>query len=324
MMVIAHVTALTLAYLLDLLFGDPRTKYHPVVLMGNMISTFERLFNKGRARKWKGLIATLIPGLAIAMIVFLFMAVAYHVHLAIGVLLEACILWGCIGGKSMISHIENIYEHLENRQIKAARQETAMIVSRDTTQLSEEEMVRASLESIGENISDSVTAPMLYALIGGAPLAVFYRFMNTSDAMIGYRTSRYEQYGWGAARIDDVLNLIPSRITALCMTTAVWYVNQTKWLQAFKVTWEHAKLHESPNAGYGEAAMAGILNVRLGGPTKYRGEMIDRPFFGRGERKLDIPCLQDGLLVWRVTLVHFIVFLWMFGGVTWLTQSVLS
>lgn len=311
---IAHLIAVTFAYILDILFGDPRTSVHPVVLMGKLVSYGEKRYNSGSYLRIKGMLATVIPAIFIFIIMALLIILSYFVFTWVGILVEAVILWLFIGGKSMISHIESIYEKLQAGDMELARQETGMIVSRDTSELQEKDIVKAAVESIGENISDSVTAPFLYAVIGGAPLAAIYRFVNTADAMIGYRTERFKDYGFFAAKLDDLLNLAPARITALLMTTAVWKINKASWIEALSVTLKHARFHESPNAGYGEAAMAGVLHIKLGGPTMYNGTIRERPHFGFGDRLIDIGCLRDGLSVWRITIVNYLVLLWMVGG----------
>ncbi|WP_240377700.1 adenosylcobinamide-phosphate synthase CbiB [Bacillus piscicola] len=309
-----HLLAITCAYLLDRKFGDPHASWHPVVIMGNIIAASEKKCNKGKGLRGKGAIAVLLPAILL-FVAFLFIILfSYQLHFLLGAVLEALLLWLLVGGTSMTNIVEQIYQSLLTKNIEKARQGTAMIVSRNTDHASEEDIVKAVLESLGENISDSVTAPFFYAFIGGAPLAAFYRFINTADAMIGYRTERYRQYGWAAARTDDLLNLIPARVTALLMTLSARRVKKVSWKKALAVMWKDARQHDSPNAGFGESAMAGILDVQLGGPTVYHGKIKPRPFLGNGTRSLDAACMKDGLIVWQSTILRAVTVLWLIGG----------
>ncbi|SDH09341.1 adenosylcobinamide-phosphate synthase [Alteribacillus persepolensis] len=313
--VILHLLAVTAAYVMDRLFGDPKTAVHPVVLMGKLIQFGETRLNQGRFRKGKGIVFCLISAAFLLAAAIAFTYGAYSVSIWLGVLFEAVIIWLMIGGESMVKQAVSIYESLSNSNLSNARTQTGMIVSRDTSQMEESGIIRAVLESIGENISDSVTAPLFYALIGGAPLAVLYRYINTSDAMLGYTSQRLKQFGWASARFDDVLNLIPARITAAVMTVSVWKIKAATWQEAVYVIKHFAHLHESPNSGYGEAAMAGVLAIRLGGPTPYPDKLVQRPYFGVGKRPVQHVLIAEGITVWHVTILLFISLLWMIGGV---------
>ncbi|MFB4163475.1 adenosylcobinamide-phosphate synthase CbiB [Alteribacillus sp. JSM 102045] len=311
----AHLIAITISYLFDRLFGDPRVSFHPVVLMGNIISYLEKYLNRGRFVKGKGIITCFFPA------VFLFIAsgavtlLSYQLSVWTGILTEAFILWLMIGGTSMVKEAKKIYMLLSQNQLAKARKQTAMIVSRDTLHMDEQQITRSVLESTGENISDSVTAPLFYAFIGGAPLAVVYRYVNTADAMIGYTSPRFKEFGWAAARSDDVLNYIPARITSFLMICTIWKIKAADWKEALSVVKGFASLHESPNSGYGEAAMAGVLQVRLGGPTPYQDKWVNRPYFGRGDQPLHADRIKEGLIVWHLSILYFLSLLWIAGGV---------
>ncbi|WP_158735286.1 adenosylcobinamide-phosphate synthase CbiB [Alteribacillus sp. YIM 98480] len=310
----AHLIAITVSYLLDRLFGDPHFSFHPVVLMGRMISYIEKKWNKGRWIKGKGILASFLPAILLFGLSYVLTFTAYQFSIWTGILTEALIIWFMIGGTSMVKEAKQIYDYLSQDDLAKAREQTAMIVSRNTDQMDDTQITRSVLESTGENISDSVTAPFFYAFIGGAPLAVFYRYINTSDAMIGYTSKRFKEFGWAAARSDDVLNYLPARLTALVMTLTVWKIKASSWLSTVLVIKHYAPLHESPNSGYGEAAMAGILHVKLGGPTPYLDKWVKRPYFGNGDRCLHAELIKEGLIVWHLSIIYFISLLWITGG----------
>ncbi|MDA3128660.1 adenosylcobinamide-phosphate synthase CbiB [Aliibacillus thermotolerans] len=313
-----HLYSITIAYLLDKWLGDPRVRFHPVVFIGKTIAFFARHLNKGKLRTLKGVVATLVPALLLTGMVYALTFVTYDLHHLLGIAFEAIMIWGMIGSKSMIASAESIYEALAREDIARARKQTAMIVSRDTKEMSEEEIVRATVESTGENITDSVTAPLFYALFGGGVAAFFYRYINTSDAMIGYKTREWHQYGKFAARLDDVLNYVPARLTALFMMVVSLKVRHASLKEMWQVVKQDAKKHASPNSGYGEATMAAILHIRLGGPTVYHGKLVQRPYLGKGNRPLTKERIKEGLTVWKDTIRFFIIFTWLIvGGFTY-------
>ncbi|RSL32060.1 cobalamin biosynthesis protein CobD [Salibacterium salarium] len=315
MIIFLHLSALTLAYLLDRWFGDPRVPWHLVSIIGKAISVLDSILNKGTFIKQKGLLMVIGGSVFFFGISLGAMLICYQFHPMAGFVFETGLLWFTIGGKSMIQSANQIYLCLEKDDLESARRKTAMIVSRNTYTMNNQEITRSVLESTGENISDSMAAPMLYGFFGGAPLAVFYRFINTADAMVGYKTDKYKQFGWAAARFDDVLNYIPARLTALLMTLTVWNVKKVTWREAFKKMIKYASFHDSPNSGYGEAAMASVLNVKLGGPTSYHGKIVYRPYLGDGKRKLTNDCIKDGINVWNWTGILVLFCLWMIGGI---------
>lgn len=282
MVLIFHLTAVTAAYVLDQLFGDPHKRWHPVILMGNILQYVDDQGNKGseRAKKIKGIVLIYTAAFILTGSAFALISLFYIFNPAAGIAVEAIIIWLMIGGRSMKSSAAAIHEELAGGNLEKARLLTSYIVSRDTSTMTEEQISRSVVESTGENTSDSVTAPLFYALLGGAPLAVFYRLFNTADAMIGYRTEKHLSFGFGAAKTDDLLNWLPARLTAFLMGfSSLWLKRQTL-LKTWKDTAEHARLHESPNAGFGESAMSAVLFTKLGGPAVYHGTVRDRPYLG--------------------------------------------
>ncbi|MFN4155558.1 MAG: adenosylcobinamide-phosphate synthase CbiB [Paracoccaceae bacterium] len=259
---------LFLAMLLDATLGEPRGIWdrvpHPAVLMGRVVGWLDRRFNKGARRRVKGVIALVIMALG-----------AYGLGHLIALVPDYGVLEGVaaailLAQKSLVDHVRAVADGLR-QSLPAGRQAVAMIVGRDTAAMAEPAVARAAIESAAENLSDGVIAPAFWFLVGGLPLMLVYKITNTADSMIGHRTERLEQFGWAAARFDDLLNLIPARLTAVLIA-----VSHGCWRA--RPILRDAPLHRSPNAGWPEAAMAVVLNVALSGPRAYHGVMSEFPW----------------------------------------------
>ncbi|OSP53744.1 CobD/CbiB family cobalamin biosynthesis protein [Pseudoruegeria sp. SK021] len=274
-------TLLVLALLLDAAFGEPEALWsrlpHPAVVMGRIIATADRRFNTGPRRKAAGI--AVMTGLGLAAL-----ATGWLLsHLPGGPLIEALLAAILLAQRSLTQHVSAVASALR-RSLEAGRASVGMIVGRDTAALTEPAVARAAIESAAENLSDGVIAPALWFLIGGLPGLLLYKITNTADSMIGHRTPRHEQFGWAAARFDDLLNLIPARLTALLI--ALTYAPLRDWpriwpkvgSQLWPQITRDAALHRSPNAGWPEAAMAIALNTALSGPRSYDGQMQDFPW----------------------------------------------
>jgi adenosylcobinamide-phosphate synthase len=273
-----YAAPLVLALILDAFMGEPDWAWkrvpHPAVLMGRAIGWLEQNLNEGDNRFFNG-----------AMGVFVLAAVAGIVgqviqHLPFGGLLEIIVAAILLAQKSLAQHVQVVADALR-QSTEDGRQAVAMIVGRDTKDMTDDAIARGAIESAAENFSDGVVAPAFWFLIAGLPGLMVYKLVNTADSMIGYRNERYEQFGKFAARLDDVLNWIPARLTALILILA-----SRQW-SAWSVIRRDAPLHRSPNAGWPEAAMARTLNVALSGPRAYDGEMRDFPWVnGEGARDI--------------------------------------
>ena len=261
-------TLLLPALLLDAALGEPKWLWdrypHPAVLMGRAIAWCDSRFNAGSGKRLKGTATMAALGLAA-------MAIGWLIHLIpdFGILeiIAAAIL---LAQKSLVQHVRAVADELR-LSLTGGRRAVSMIVGRDTANLDEPAVARAAIESAAENLSDGVIAPAFWFLIGGLPGLMLYKITNTADSMIGHRTPRHEQFGWAAARFDDLLNLIPARLTALLLALTHGWTDARPILR-------DAPLHRSPNAGWPEAAMAVILNTALSGPRAYHGEMRDFPW----------------------------------------------
>jgi adenosylcobinamide-phosphate synthase len=280
------------AMALDAVMGEPRWLWtrtpHPAVLMGRLIGWCDQRFNTGP--RWHNgvlVVMSLVAGAGL-----------------LGVIIEALPLgwlWSLLGAaillaqKSLVQHVQAVADGLRYG-VGEGRRAVAMIVGRDTRDMDEPAIARAAIESAAENFSDGVIAPAFWFLVGGLPGILIYKAINTADSMIGYRTQRHEQFGWAAARLDDVLNWVPARITAGLIALAFWSA------RAVEVVRADAGLHRSPNAGWPEAAMAGVLDVALSGPRSYHGETRDYPWVnGSGAREIGVAEVEAALSVlWRV------------------------
>jgi adenosylcobinamide-phosphate synthase len=298
--------SLFIGWLLDLILGDPSWLPHPVVGFGKMIAFGEHRLNKGRHRMLKGgLLAVGLILLAFGFIwvlrtvlsvfaIFIFDGTHEQVY-QLPVFLwifDVMAIFCCLAGTTLIREVREVF-HAVDRSLDEGRKQVARIVGRDTSELSAQEVRTAALETLAENLSDGVIAPLFWLAIGGVPAMMAYKMVNTLDSMIGYRTERYKDFGCWAAHIDDVANYIPARITALLMIIAAGKP------QLISFVWRNGRNHASPNSGYPEAALAGILDCRFGGPHYYFGELFDKPYIGENARELTTADMQKAVRINR-------------------------
>ena len=279
--------SLLIALCLDRLFGWPefifRRFSHPVVGFGHLISLFESKLNKST---WSSGIRKATGVFSLFFLLTSFAALSFLILLVIpegpiGVLATSFLVWPLIAAKSLADHVAAVAEPLKANDLPEARQAVSMIVGRNSNQLGSNDIARAALESLAENTSDGVTAPLFWGVLLGFPGVLIYKFVNTADSMIGYKNERYEQFGKFAAKLDDVLNFIPARLTAILMLIITGKIHLIG-----KVFHEGTK-HSSPNAGYPEAALAFILDCRFGGPNYYHGKLVDKPYIGDNDRIIE-------------------------------------
>ena len=283
---------LTAALLLDAALGEPRTIWsrwpHPAVLMGRAVGWMDTRLNQGESRRARGVLAMAALGLGAILLGNLI-----HALPDFG-LIEVLLVAILLAQKSLVEHVRAVGDGLR-MSIGEGRRAVARIVGRDTAAMDQPAIARAAIESAAENLSDGVIAPAFWYLLGGLPGLLLYKITNTADSMIGHRTPRHEEFGWAAARFDDLLNLIPARLTALFLALVHWRPD------AKGVILRDAPLHRSPNAGWPEAAMAVVLGISLSGPRSYSGEMRAFPWVypeGRrdpGPAEIDAACTA----LWR-------------------------
>ena len=294
------------ALILDAALGEPKWLWdrfaHPAVLMGRMIDAMERRYNHGTRRKEKG--AAVMAGLGIGAL-----ATGWAIHaIPDGGVVEIIVAAILLAQRSLVDHVRAVADGLR-LSLGDGRRMVARIVGRDTAQMKAPDVARAAIESAAENLSDGVVAPAFWFLIGGLPGLILYKITNTADSMIGHRTPQFEQFGWAAARFDDLLNWIPARLTA-----ALIALSHGRFDAAAPIL-RDAPLHRSPNAGWPEAAMAVVLNVALSGPRSYGGEVRDFPFVYAEGRKDIGPAEVDAAAraLWRawIGLLILAAAIWM-------------
>lgn len=268
-------------YVLDLLFGDPRCLPHPVAGFGCMIAYAERKWNKGKHRRLKGGIVAFTFPLAVGLTAWGIGAGAKAIGSECYCVVATAMVFYGLANRSLTGEGKEVIRTLEEKGLEAGRQRLSWIVGRDTSALSPKEIYTAVLETMAENLSDGVVAPLFYYAIGGFPAMMAYKMVNTLDSMIGYKDERYIEFGCCAARLDDVLNFIPARLTALLMAVVAYQRG------IFRFILRYGPMHASPNSGYPEAAMAGILNCRFGGAHVYHGLLVSKPYIGDCDRELE-------------------------------------
>ena len=306
------ILPLLIGWILDLLIGDPVWLPHPVVGFGKMISWGEHRLNQGLHRKQKGAL------LAITLILLVFFVIWFLRHLllyldnAFIIIFDTVIIFYCLAGTTLIREVREVFYALD-RSLEEGRQQVARIVGRDTSDLSAQEVRTAALETLAENLSDGVIAPLFWFALLGTPGMLAYKMVNTLDSMIGYKTERYKDFGCWAAHIDDVANYLPARLTALLMILphALFTFN----FSLLTFVWKNGCRHASPNSGYPEAALAGILNCRFGGPHYYFGQLFDKPYIGENERLLTTADMKKAVRMNRVAeilmlLLVILRFIW--------------
>ena len=301
------LSSFLIGWLLDRLFGDPERLPHPVVLFGKMIAKGERMLNLG---KWRVLKGALLAVMLISVVVFAtwtMIVIADKVNIYLGMAMRAILVFYCLAGTTLIREVRQVFYAIDS-SLDEGRQQVARIVGRDTSELTDEEVRKAALETLAENLNDGVIAPLFWFAIGGVPAMMGYKMVNTLDSMIAYHSPRYLKFGKAAARIDDIANYIPARLTALLMLIAARRPNLVSFVM------KYGPCHASPNSGWPEAALAGILGCRFGGPHKYFGETFDKPYIGNQDKPLTREDMEKAVRINRTaeTLGVIIIILLLF------------
>ncbi|KKI90316.1 cobalamin biosynthesis protein CobD [Bacillus sp. SA1-12] len=306
-----HFYLISAAILLDLLIGDPRWFPHPVIIIGKMISFFEGKWNRGRQKKLKGVLLTVtIVGGAYGC-TFILLSLINFIHPIAKLVIEIYLISSTIAMKGLHIAGKEVAAPLLKGDLKLARKKLSYIVGRDTEDLPPQEVARGAVETVAENTVDAIIAPLCWAIIGGAPMAMAYRAANTLDSMVGYKNEKFEKFGWASARFDDVINWIPARLTALLMWLFSWFVPYSFKRNAYKVTLRDAKKHPSPNSGWPEAMGAGLLGVVLGGQNRYKGVVSNRAKMGNPIRSLEPNDIKRMIVYMHGTWIILILFLFL-------------
>lgn len=273
------------AWLLDRLFGDPLRLPHPVVGFGKAISFFEHRLNQGSHRRLKGALVSVFLVAGVYLTTFFLLRQAAFFSSGLLLSLQILLIFYSLAGTTLIREVRMVFKAIDS-SLEEGRKQVARIVGRDTSRLSAQEVRTAALETLAENLSDGVMAPLFWYLLLGVPGMLAYKMVNTLDSMIGYQNERYRRFGCFAARMDDVANYIPARLTAFLMVLVAGRPSLLLFVARY------GKQHASPNSGYPEAALAGILDCRFGGPHDYFGEEVWKPYIGTNPRTLTTEDMQ--------------------------------
>lgn len=307
--------AIAAGFLLDQVFGDPHWLPHPIRAIGWLIGAGEKGIRKVLPKSHAGermggfllvlLVLWITGGVSVGIL-----AVAYWLHPALGFLVETIMCYQLLAAKSLKTESMKVYEAFQKQDTEAARYAVSMIVGRDTKPLSEQGIIKAAVETVAENTSDGVIAPLFYMAIGGAPLAFLYKAINTMDSMIGYKNDSYFYFGFAAAKLDDLVNFIPARLSALIMVlvTPLIHLNQK---QAWRIFIRDRYHHKSPNSAQTEAVCAGALEVQLAGNAYYFGKLCEKPTIGDDTRPIENEDIKRAnRLMMGTAWASLILFLW--------------
>lgn len=324
---ICQTIAIGCGYILDLLIGDPHWLYHPVRLIGNLISLLESILLKEKdtsAKKYrKGMVLAILTPLITGIVIVSILVVGYHINMILGCVIETIMCYQILAVKSLKVESMKVYYALDKEGLQKARNAVAMIVGRDTKQLDEHSVVRAAVETVAENTSDGVIAPLFYMMLFGAAGGFVYKAVNTMDSMIGYKNDKYLYFGRFAAKLDDVVNFIPARIGGCLMVVSAGIAQlaekcNTKdktnshysiW-NAWKIFKSDRKKHSSPNAAQTESACAGALKVALSGDNYYFGKLVHKPQIGEAIRPLEAgDIVRSNILLYITAFLMVIIVL---------------
>lgn len=287
-------------YILDILFGDPKWAPHPVRWIGRAISGLEwflRLLFRGPIMERVGgiFLAILLPTITYSITSYV-ISMSFEFNFYAGLIATIYLGYTTIALGDLVKEARSIEKMLRSDDLEGARSVLSRIVGRETSHLDKNSIIRATVESVSENLSDGVVAPLFYMAIGGVPLAMVYKTINTLDSMLGYKTGRYLHFGWASARLDDLANYIPARITGLLMVIASSFM-RVSTRGAICIMLRDGRKHDSPNAGIPEAAMAGALGVQLGGPSIYFGVLNEKPTIGDPIKVLNLDHIKETIRI---------------------------
>lgn len=311
MYIYATIAALVAGYVLDLIIGDPHGMWHPICFIGNMISFFEKRLRTGKSEQ-KDLVAgvllvILVTGIS-TVIPLVLLLVCYRIWFWLGFAVETYMCYTILATKSLKTESMKVAKALETEGLEAGRYAVSMIVGRDTKDLTEAGVVKAAVETVAENTSDGILAPMFYMMIGGPVLGYFYKAVNTMDSMVGYKNDKFLYFGRAAAKFDDVMNFIPSRISGILMVLAAPLV-KLDGKNAWKIFKRDRLCHASPNSAQTEAVMAGALQVQLAGDAWYFGKKHEKPTIGDPIRPVEIADIdRANRLLYAASALGMIVF----------------
>lgn len=312
-----HILALLIGTILDFIIGDPQNWYHPIRIVGNWIGFLDRHFLGDKVvvapiekRKRLGIYLVILVIMPALIIMTVLTGICYFVSPVLGIAFEAVVSCYCLAGNSLYKESKAVVDAYLNQGIDDARYALSMIVGRDTKNLSLQEVLKATIETIAENSSDGVIAPLFYLAIGGPVFGVLYKTINTMDSMVGYHNERYEDFGCPAAKLDDVMNYIPSRLTGyLVILVSLLSFSDFNYKNSLCIFKRDRYNHKSPNSAQSEAAFAGALGVQLGGGASYFGKYMEKPTIGDELKSIEISDVKRAhhLLLNMVLICQFVI-----------------
>lgn len=306
-MVISQLTALIIAFILDLCFGDPDFRFHPIRIIGNYISLSEKVLRKIFPKTKYG--ETVAGGILVIKVLFVSFAVpflilffSYRLNRFFGIGVESVMCYFLLAARSLSDAALKVYKPLKIGDTETARKNVSMIVGRDTESLDDVGITKAAVETVAENTSDGIAAPIIYMAIGGGVLGFMYKAVNTMDSMVGYKNDRYINFGKIAAKLDDIANFIPSRISAYLMILSA-YILRFDGKGAFKIHKRDCRRHASPNSAQTESVTAGALGIQLAGNAYYFGKLYKKPFIGDKKRDIEYEDIKKSIKLMYLTSV---------------------
>ncbi|MCC8141562.1 MAG: adenosylcobinamide-phosphate synthase CbiB [Lachnospiraceae bacterium] len=306
---ICHCIAFLAGFLLDLILGDPHWLPHPIRLIGKGIGFLEKKLNQGDHRVARGAWMTILVLIITVAVIAAIVIVAYRIHPIVGVIVELILTYYALALRSLRSESMKVYRCLKADDLEGARKAVSMIVGRDTEPLDQNGITRAAVETVAENTSDGIIAPMIFLAIGGPVLGFFYKAVNTMDSMVGYKNDRYLLFGRASARLDDVFSFVPARVTAFLMLVSCLFAGKEFHFSEARRIYRRDRLnHASPNAAQAEAVCAGALGIRLAGDASYFGQMVKKPYIGDDTRPIEDEDIKrtNRLMLWTAVLCEVI------------------
>ncbi len=297
------VLTLLLAFVLDLLFGDPRFIPHPICFIGKLISFLENKLRKNCKNEIvAGRVLWIIVVIISCFLPLTILIIAFKINVYLGFALNVFFCWQILAAKSLKVESTKVYTALKNKDIGEARKYLSYIVGRDTQNLNEEEIIKATVETVAENTSDGVVAPMLFMAVGGAPLGFLYKAINTMDSMLGYKNEKYINFGRFSAKTDDVANYLPARLSGILMVASAFILG-LNYKNSAKIYKRDRKNHASPNSAQTESSCAGALDVQLGGNAEYFGTVVKKKTIGDNNKPLNCEDIKKANKLMYVTAV---------------------
>ena len=300
---------LTIGFLLDLLIGDPQNPFHPIRFIGKLCNSLEKFFRKMLSKYLKiaGLLTWIFSVAIVYTISFLILKISFNTNYILGIVISGIMIYFTISAKALKVEGLKVIKFLLKDDLEGARKQLSYIVGRDTNSLDKEGILRAVVETIAENMSDGVVAPLFYAGLFGAPFAFVYKAVNTMDSIFGYKNDKYKDFGYFPAKLDDIFNYIPARLTGYLIILSS-YILKLDYKNSYKIYSRDKYNHSSPNSAHPEAAVAGALGLKLGGANYYFGKLVEKPTIGDNIKNIDISDVyKTNNILYLVTTLSYLV-----------------